>query len=541
MTASALDGVAQRLARLSSAQLNEVLSTLGNDDVRIIERAMAELTNAGFRSSPLAMAMALDPTIQPYGYARLLSDKFVDAVRGRSTRQIWNLPARYGKSLWASKYGPAWAFDDDPTLPVMLASYGDSLANENATFVRDLLVRHADVLACTLRPDRRRMDRFVTDQGGGLIAGGIGSALTGFGARGGVLDDPFKNWQDAHSEAMRKRVWDWYRSVFRLRLDTEDAWIIVVMTRWHEEDITGMLIDADKRGEGEQWEHVVLPAIAEADDLLGRKPGEPLEPLRFSLDAVLQRARALGSYLSAGLEQQRPAPEEGTDIMRGWWKWYDVAPPRFDDATTSWDMKLKDKETGDYVVGQAWGRTGSDFWLLDQVRGQWNQATTKVAIALVQVRHPRIRRHVVENTGYGPEVIEEIRRPQPGYTVSEEIRSALGITDDELPRVTACLQRGMTGILAENVKGDKRVRMRAQAPLIEAGNVHVPDNQVGHAVVDEASVFPNGAHDDMVDTLSQALKRLTLGRGTAVVPVGKVRTPAPGARSMRAPRSLPRR
>lgn len=530
---SALDAVAERLQKLSGEQLSEVLATLDRDDVRIVERAMAALTQMGFRSSPLAMAMRFDPSIRAYPYTQLLSDKFVDAVRGRSTRQIWNLPARYGKSLWASKWGPTWAMDDDPTLPLMLASYGDALANENATFVRDALVRHSDVLSCTLKPDRRRMDRFVTEQGGGLIAAGIGSALTGFGARGGVLDDPFKNWQDAHSEAIRKRVWNWYRSVFRLRLDTETAWLIVVMTRWHEEDLTGMLTNADALGDGEQWEHVVLPAIAEADDLLGRAVGEPLEPLRFSLAEVLQRARALGSYLSSGLEQQHPTPEEGTDIMRGWWKWFEIAPPRFDDATTSWDMKLKDKESGDYVVGQAWGRTGSNFWLLDQLRGQWNQVQTKTAIVLMHVRHPYIRKHVIENTGNGPEVMEELRRPQPGYVVSEEVRSQLGITDAELDRVNAVFRRGMSALLPENVKFDKRVRMRAQAGLIEGGGVHVPLNAVGESVVDECSAFPNGAHDDQVDALSQALKRLSKGRGSAVTPKGKIKSPAPGARSTR--------
>lgn len=540
-TATALDAVAERLARLSPAQLNDLLATLDRDDTRIVERAMAALTQMGFRSSPLAMAMKFDPTIKPYAYTRLLSDKFVDAVRGRSTRQIWNVPARYGKSFIGSKWGPTWALDDDPTMPLMLASYGDDLANENATFVRDTLVQHADVLSCTLRPDRRRMDRFVTDQGGGLIAAGIGSALTGFGARGGVLDDPFKNWQDAHSEAMRLRVWNWFRAVFRLRLDTEDAWIIVVMTRWHEDDLTGKLTAADAVGEGEEWEHVVLPAIAETDDILGRSPGEALEPLRFSLASVLQRARALGSYLTAGMEQQRPSPEEGTDIMRGWWKWYDTPPPRFDDATTSWDMKLKDKESGDFVVGQAWGRTGSNFWLLDQLRGQWNQAQAKTAIVLMHVRHPRIRRHVIENTGNGPEVMEELRRAQPGYSVSDEVRSALGITDAEVDRVNDVFRRGMPGLLPENVKYNKQVRMRAQAPLIEAGNVHVPLNSVGESVVNECSVFPNGSHDDQVDALSQALKRLSGGRGRAINPVGKIRTPAPGARSIRTTRTMPGR
>jgi phage terminase large subunit-like protein len=530
----AMDDVADRLRRLKSGgQLRALLPTLGQDDKRIIERVLADVARAGWRSSPLEMAMHLDRSVKPWAYTRLLSDKFVDAVEGRSKRQIWNLPARYGKSMFASKYGPVWALDRVPESNLILASYGQQLAVENATFVRDKLVEHGDVFSCRLRRDRRRHDRFVTEQGGGLVAAGIGSALTGFPGDGAVIDDPFKNWIEAHSEMTRLHVWNWYRSVLRLRLESDQAWIIVVMTRWHEDDLTGKLLTADEEGAQEGWELVRLPAICDdPDDLLGRKVGEPLEAERFSLEAVLQRARALGSYLTAGLEQQLPAPEEGTDVMRGWWKWYDAPPPRFDDSLTSWDMKLKDKEVGDFVVGQAWGRTGSDFWMLDQLRGQWNQATTKTAIALMKVRYPSIRRHVIENTGNGPEVMEELRRAQPGYVVSEEVRSKLGITNDELPKVNAVFRHGMTGLLPENVKGSKTVRMRAQSPLIEAGNVHVPYGPIGEAVVEEAAMFPEGRHDDQVDALSQALKRLTRGPSSIVKPTGRIRTPAPGARSM---------
>lgn len=528
-----VDRVARLLEQLTPEQLRDLLPTLDPADVAIIERVLADLARAGWRANPLSMATQLTAgRIKPYAYSRLLAEKFVDAVEGRSIRQIWNLPARYGKSLIGSQWGPAWALDKRPWYKIALTSYGDDLARENATAVRDLLVAHGDVFDCRLRKDRRRADRFVTEQGGGLIAAGVGSALTGFGAHGIVIDDPFKNWQEAHSEARRLHVWNWYRSVPRLRLEEDDSWIIVVMTRWHEDDLTGKLLAADLADEGEDWELIRLPAIAEEDDVLGRRRGDPLEPARFSLDAVLARARSLGSYLTAGLEQQRPSPEEGTDIMRGWWRWYDEAPPKYDDACTSWDMKLKDKETGDFVVGQAWGRTGSDFWLADQLRGQFNQAQTKTAIVLLSVRNPKIKRHVIENTGNGPEVMAELRRAQEGYEVSEEVRSLLGITDDELPKVNAIFRRGMTGLIAENVKGSKAVRARAQTPLVEAGNVHLPTRRAFAAgFVDECATFPNGAHDDQVDAWSQGMKSLSRGTGTAKSPKGSVQTPKPSARS----------
>jgi hypothetical protein len=520
------------------ALLADVMSTLGPDEVSVVERVIADVSKAGWRASPAAMAHKLtNGAFRRYRYADLLSEKFVDAVEGRSIRQIWNLPARYGKSLIGSRYGPAWAYDRTlGATRLILASYGDTLAQENAIAVRDFLIEHADVLGARLRRDRRRMDRFVTTQGGGLIAAGVGSALTGFGGNGAVIDDPFKNWQEAHSEARRKEVWDWYRAVLRTRLEEEQSWIILVMTRWHEEDLAGMLLNAELNEDGEAWELIRLPAICddEANDPLDRKLGEPLEPLRFSLEAVRARARALGTYLAAGLEQQRPAPEEGTDIMRGWWKWYDTPPPRYDDGLTSWDMKLKEKDVGDYVVGQAWGRTGADYWLADQLRGRFNFPTTKAAIVLLHVRNPWARRHIVENTGNGPEVITELREPQRGYSLSSETIGALGITMDEIPLVERVMRRGMPALIPENPKGDKRARMRAESGKIEGGNVHVPNRAgIGELLVTEAATFPNGAHDDQVDAMSQALKRLAGGAAKVRSAKGRaVRTPAAAARAL---------
>lgn len=551
--ADPIRALGERLLQMPQQHLAGWIEGLAPADVVLVERAVAEVAAAGWRASPLSFGVHFG-LLDPMPHTALLSQKFLDAVEGRDPRQIWNLPARHGKSLIASGIGPAWALERDPTFPIALTSYGDELANENATFVRDLLVAHGDELEVRLRRDRRRMDRFVTDQGGGLIAAGVGSGLTGFGAGGIICDDPLKNWQEAHSEARRLHVWNWFRSVVRLRLqqtarmrDLEvEPWIIVVMTRWHEEDLSGKLLSEASEADGEPYTLVRLPAIAEAPnptaadpnlrqpDLLGRAPGEPLAPQLFDLDALVKRARSLGSYLTAGMEQQRPSPEEGTDIMRAWWKWYTQAPRRFDASCSSWDMKLKDKESGDYVVGQVWGRTGSDYWGIDQLRGQYNFVTTKTAIVLMAVRHPWVKVHLIENTGNGPEVIASLRQPQKDYSIGEDVRSELGITDDEVPLVNALFRRGMTGLIAINPKGDKRARARAQTPAVEAGNVHLPLAGTWPAVfVEEASTFPNGAHDDQVDSWSQAMKRLSTSGGKVnKKPERKVGKPKPSSRAV---------
>ena len=527
--------LADYVASLTLEQLRMLEdSMLRSEDKVVVGRAIAAKHGLGWRATPLGMGVHLGH-LRWMAHTELLSEKFVDAFEGRSTRQIWNLPPRYGKSMIASQWAPLWAFDRDPTIKMALCSYGDKLAQENSSIVRNLLAEHSDVLACQLRRDRRRNDRFTTEQGGGLIAAGVGSALSGFGAHGIIVDDAQKDWQEAHSESRREAVWNWYRSVARTRLENRPngmpGFIICVQTRWHEEDLSGHLLASDD----DEWELVRLPAIAEEDDALGRQVGEALAPSLFTLDNVLSSMRDLGSYLAAGLYQQRPAPEEGTDIMRGWWRYADAFPPQFDDTCTSTDCKMKDKEGGDFVVIQAWGRTGSDYWLIDQLRGQWNFAMTKAAIALMHVRHPHIGAHIIENTGNGPEVMAELRKPQPGYTLSESVRGQLGMIDVEVESVQRVMRNGMTGLVGENPKGDKRARMRAQTPKIEAGNVHLPSNASWvPAFVDEMAAFPGASvHDDQVDACSQALKRLSNSFSSVSGPPSHdpIKMPKPGARS----------
>ncbi len=555
----ALDELAEVVMRMSPTELEAYAASLDSEDLTVLELALAQRAALGWRSDPATMAAHLTGgKIKLWRYVRLLAEKFVDAVEGRSKYQIWNLPSRYGKSTLAAQWGPVWCFDKHPEAKIILVSYGDQLADENAVAVRDLLEEHADVLRTRLRRDRRRADRFVTEHGGGLLAAGIDSAIAGFGAGNGggtVVDDPLKNWQEAHSEARRNHVWNQLRAVVFRRGDDEDAWRIVCHTRWHALDPTGMILKAQlEDAEQVEWELVRLPALAEPHDPaspdpllripdpLGREPGEPLEPEKFSARAVKATAVELGTYLASGLEQQRPTPEEGGELRRDWWKFATSLPAKYDDAISSWDMKLKDKESGDYVVGQAWGRTGSDFWLVEQVRGQWNLATVKLAIALLSVRHPFLRRHYIENTGNGPEVMEQLRAGDKTYVVSEAESGRLGMTDVERAAVQKIMRRGMTALLPVNPKGDKRVRARAVSGILEGGHVHLRDGDPqALRLVDEAAAFPDGEHDDQVDAWSQAMAKLGKGGASIKASTGKRPEPKAGTRqtTIRAGRVTP--
>jgi predicted phage terminase large subunit-like protein len=538
MTLAESSPLAELVKDMDPDELRRWSRTLPPDDFALIEEKVADVTGEGWRTDPAAMAkhfagQPLDTSWHHPAHVRFLSRKYRQLVTGESKRQIWNLPGRYGKSRLA-QWGLVWTYDRAPDSRSMYICYGDDLADEGADAVRQILRFHAAELRCQLRRDRQRLDRFITDAGGGLLARGIDSAITGFGVGNGggiVLDDPYKNWQEAHSEAQRKKIYDKFRGTLLNRLDDEAAWILIIHHRMHEADITAQLLaDMLTSGEfGDQWDVSALAALAVPGDPLGRAPGEPLDPERFPRHVVLNRAAGLGTYLASALEQQNPTPEEGNDIKRAWFRIeaFDANSVSFDDSLVSWDTKMKDKESGSFVVGQVWGRSGTDFWCLAEFRGQWNQATMRAAMALAHVRFPFVWRQVVEYTGYGPEVIEHLTAGSgPNYELDPEIAGQLGMNEAEREMVQQLLRNGLPGILGSKPEGDKRVRARQVTPVIEARNCHLP---IGAAFVQGfLAAFPNGSHDDRVDAMSQALSKLWGTDATLVQPEILMETRIPG-------------
>lgn len=507
------------------------------DDLALLEWAVAEEGGEHWRSNPARMANYLEPDdYKLWPYFVLLAERFVAAFRGLLPRQVWNMPSQMGKTS-ALKLGIVWALEDDPTRRIMYVSYDATKAVEEAGWVRDFIESHAEHLRVRLRPDKRARGMWATPEGGGLYATGVKGGITGWPADAVLMDDMIKGWQAAHSEAERDFAWNVYRSQIRMRIQKNSDPIICAGTRWHEDDISGRLIKGADTEFSDKWSPLRLPAIAEAPDPtnpdpllrqpdpLGRAVGEVLEPERFDKHEVMARAESLGSYLAAALEQQRPAPEEGGEIKRVWWKWADAPPPRFDDACTSWDVKLKDKSTGSFVVGQAWGRVASNFWFLDQLRGQYSQSETANAIALMQIRFPWINRHLIENTGNGPEVMEELRDAKTDYVVSEEMAGALGMTETERELVQALRRRGMPGLVPITPKGPKIVRARAVSPKIEAGNTWLVESPQARSLVEEWSSFPNGSTFDQIDATSQALSMLGRSANTRSSTAARARLP----------------
>lgn len=522
------------LYALTDVELAALLDSLPPSDRQLVERTLAERHGQGWRANPATLLHHLDPaTYDLWRYQMLLAEAFRRALTGLSPKQLWWMPSQMGKTELLLRGGVTWALDRDPRLRIMYVTFDDDKAAEEGRKTRDFIEQHADELRIRLRPDVRAKARWVTPEGGGLYCVGIHGSITGNPADVLLLDDLIKGFEVAHSEAQRNAVWRIYESQCRMRLQGFDCPIIGAGTRWHEDDPGGRFVKKMRADPAaDQFEVIRIPAIYQPPtiepgrvvdpillqpDPLGRAPGEVIEPLRFDEREV--RARRTTPYITAALEDQWPTPEEGDELLRSWWRLESTMPARCDAWLTSWDMKLKDKETGDYTVGQVWGRTGGDFWIFDQVRGQWPQSTTQVAMAWVQARYPQVVSHYVENAGYGPEVMETLRTGLPGYTLDPGVADVLGIPVEDRPAVERLLRRGMSGLIPVVPKGPKPVRARAVSPLLAAGNCHAP---IGASWLDgllsEMAAFPNGEHDDQVDTWSQALSKLRSIGGRASSP-----------------------
>jgi predicted phage terminase large subunit-like protein len=429
------------------------------------------------RPDTLAHTLTRGTFAQP-PHLRLLADRLALAALGRAPRLIVQMPPRHGKSECASHWFPTWLLSLWPERRVILTSYEADFAASWGRKVRNTLGAHRDALGVRIADDSAAANRWETVDGGGMLTAGVGGPITGRGAHVLIVDDPVKNADEAASPTYRQRTWEWWQSTAYTRLEPDGA-AVVVMTRWHEDDLAGRLL-AEMQAGGERWDVLNLPAIAEAEDLLGRPEGAALWPSRYDGVAFERIKRAVGSRVWTALYQQRPAPDEGDIFKRDWWRFYQLPPATFDAVIQSWDMAFKDKATSDFVVGQVWGARGADRFLLDQVRGRMNFPATLVAVRALSAKWPQATLKLVEDKANGTAVIDTLR-------------SEIG------------------GLVAVEPEGGKMARAQAVSPQVEARNVHLPDPLIAPWVgdfVEETAAFPNAPHDDQVDTMTQALLRL---------------------------------
>ncbi|MFA4974887.1 MAG: phage terminase large subunit [bacterium] len=414
-----------------------------------------------------------------------LNNRLLEVAAGRLKRLMVFLPPRHGKSEFISKYFAAWYLGTFPDRKIILTSYEADFAAQWGRRARELIEEHGGLSfleRVEVSSDSSAASRWdIKGHAGGMVTAGVGGPITGKGANLILIDDPVKNAEQAASETYREKTWEWYRSTLYTRLEPGGA-IILIMTRWHEDDLGGRLLE-DMRQGGDQWAIINFPALAEEGDPLGRSAGDPLWPDRFSLPELEKVRRTLGSYFWAALYQQRPAPSEGGLFKRHWFEIVGAYPSDCN-RVRRWDIAATAKG-GDYTCGLLLGEKDGAFYVIDVRRTQENPAGVEALI-----------RQTADLDGPDTSIRME---QEPGS-------SGKGIIDHYARYV-------LRGYAFKGVPstGSKVERARPVSAAAEAGNVKIVRGSWNAAFLDEVSAFPTGKHDDIVDTLSGSFSDLTLG------------------------------
>jgi predicted phage terminase large subunit-like protein len=403
---------------------------------------------------------------------------FSNAVAaGESPRLIINMPPRSGKSELASRVFPAWHLGRNPKHEIIACSYAGSLANDFSRKVRGLL-RDASFQTVfpnlALSKDSQSVEQWSTTQAGGYVAAGVGGPITGRGAHVLVIDDPLKNREDAESEGTRRSIWDWYTSTAYTRL-APGGGVIVMMTRWHDSDLGGRLLEQMALGEGDQWKVVKYPAIAEHDELF-RRQGEALHPERYPISALERIKRTVGPRDWSALYQQNPVADDGDYFKKEDFQWFmpqDLPPLEDMNFYTAWDLAIGQKEQNDFTVGITVGVDRQDnIYVVDVQRGRWG--TLEIIEKMIEVQRV-----------WGSKIVG-IERGHILMTMGPLLEKRLRETRMMMP-----IEELRPG------KQDKVARGRPIQGRMQQKKVYFRKHcDVTMSLVAEMLRFPNGAHDD---------------------------------------------
>jgi len=455
------------------------------DDVK--KKAARELA----RRNIAAFALYTDCNYQINWHHKLICRYLTAFAQKKLRRLMVFMPPRHGKSELVSRKLPAFLLGRDPNCSIIATSYSADLAQRMNRDVQRIIdsPEYGAVFPETSLYGKnirivangsflRNSDIFeVVGHRGTYRSAGVGGGITGMGADYIIMDDVIKNREEANSLTYREKLWDWYTSTLYTRQE-KDASILLTVTRWHEDDLAGRLLKAAASGNGDKWDVLSLPAIKEYEDCPydPRVIGAALWENKFNLDKLADIKKTIGTYNWAALYQQRPSALEGNLFKREWWKYYIVMPSGFDEIIISADCAFKGSDDSDYVVIQVWGRKGAMRYLIDQVRDKMTFSATIVTMRNLSYKWPTAYRKLIEDKANGTAVID---------TLKSEI----------------------TGLIPVNPEGGKIVRAQAASPLVEAGNICIPAPAIAPWIsdfIEEFASFPNGAHDDQVDSMTQA-------------------------------------
>jgi predicted phage terminase large subunit-like protein len=451
-----------------------------------------ELKRLLARSSPAGLAaVSSRGRLTNPRHLKLLDQELIQftiAVEQRlSPRLMVLMPPRHGKSERCSKYFPAWLIGMHPDWRVLLASYGGGFARSWGRKARAILRESGGIFGVEISSESSAADSWeIAGRLGGMSTAGIGGELTGKGCQVGIIDDPVKDAEEANSQVIREKNWDWFTSTFYTRLEPGGG-IICIQTPWHEEDLQGK-IQKHAKLTGETWRVVHMPALSDGPtvDPLGRAEGEPLWPERYDR-AALDRIKAVqGSYWFSALYQCRPQPADGGCFKRSWFRyWQPEGSDLFNLGVRfvarahcryfcTVDLAFSLKKEADYTVVAAWA------------------VTPRQELILLDLHRERLE---------GPEILRSIERMYRTHHAQY-----VGIEDVAAQALVlqAARQAGLT-VRALKADKDKLSRAIPATVRMEAGQIYFPDGAVWLGEMEhELLSFPRGTHDDMVDVLSYA-------------------------------------
>lgn len=417
---------------------------------------------AALRTLPGFFAFATEHAVP--AHLRRVMRGLQDISTGVCDRLMVTLPPGHGKSITASTVFPAWYLFQKPNIPLIMASHTHELAAHFGRRVRNIYQRPESraITGCGLADDSSSAARFSLTNGSDLFAVGVGGAITGRRARGAIIDDPLRGIEDADSERIRNRTYEWYRADLETRL-LPGGWVVLINTRWHEDDLAGRLL----RDERDRWRIIDMPALS--DD------GEALWPEMYDAAHLLRIRASIPKRMWSALYQQNPTPEEGTTLTRQMIHLYQSLPEHVNYYLSS-DYALSD-DAGDYTVHLLAAWDGQNLYVHDLYRARKETDETVSAMLDLAVRY-----NTTNCFGEsGP--IEKAIGPM--------IRSAMRERDVMVSRslLPSIVSKETRAMPLQGLMGMGRVRIRAEQPWTDT-------------LIAELLAFPSGRNDDQVDALS---------------------------------------
>lgn len=436
----------------------------------------------------IEFSCTVDSRYDPQWFHTLIADKLEDVYKrvlaGESPRVMIFMPPRHGKSDEATQKLPAWILGKQPSWPIIVASYSQDLATNFGQGTRDLMEspNYRFIFDTRLRADTQAKANWMTEQKGGYLAVGVGGSITGKGFKIGIVDDPFKNREEADSPVVRESVWKWYGSTFETREEGASA-IIVILTRWHDDDLAGRLLrrqeESEKNGEEfyDKWEVLEFKAIAEQDELPYRSKGDPLWPDKFSYEKLMKKKNSMGSYEWSALYQQNPIDSENQEFKKEWIQYRTQTEV---DTMTVRKFATIDPAGSKKKTSDSTGVTRNYVNTLNE----WNIKTKKYRINSKGIMNLIFELHEegFETIGIEEGVYSEAI--EPFFKDEKENRQVY-------PNVVP-LKHGGTM---------KETRIRGLIPRYESRKIFHIENQCAD-LEEEYERFPKSAHDDCLDSLA---------------------------------------